>query len=239
MASKSLQRNLEQQNDDSVSVDPTGNVQAASTASGEDNVVGLQQITPAPTPSGSCGSPPLQDAQPQQQQHPQKQTTEGEQQRLLQQQTWNKQLTRQTRLENQQEELHDQQQQLVHELQLQQDEKLLEGLRELQDQQQKLVQQHAEQQQLFVQQAEELQQLRSWAPRRETPEKPRCNQEEQTSCPAEPTDTEINPEQEPLGGSGPPARTGSCESSQTPAAEENFLTPVEEGCADDEDYTCV
>lgn len=240
--SKCLQCNLMQQNEDFVSVGTSaGNVQVASTAPAEDGLV-TPPVSPSPTASGTCGSPQHQDAQPQQD-DPHKTTTDGEQKRLLQQQIWEleqsqillrqeEQLTRHTHLEEQQEKLHHQQQELVHKLQLQQDQ-LLENQKELHDQQRQLVQQHAEQHQVFVQQAEELQRLREWAQKRETRETPG------PSCPAETPNTEVNGEQAPLKGSGPPAQTGSSESRQTPTAVEDFLSPVEDQRSDDDGYTCI
>lgn len=243
--SKCLQCNLVQQNEDFVSVGTSaGNAHAASTAPAEDGPV-TPPVSPSPTASGTCGSPQHQDAQPQQDDQ-QKTTTEGEQKRLLQQQIWelqqsqfllrqDEQLTRQTHLEEQQEKLHHQQQELVHKLQLQQ-EQLLENQKELHDQQRQLVQQHAEQQQIFVQQAEELQQLREWAQKRETLETPGNNRDHQTS--AETPNIEVNGEQAPLKGSGPPAQTGSSESRQIPTAAE-FLSPVADDRTDDDGYTCI
>lgn len=243
-ASKCLQCNLVQQNEDSVSVGTTAeNVQVASTAPADENLV-TPPVSPSPATSGNCGSPQQQEAQPQQ--APQKTTTEGEQQRLLQQQTLElqqsqfllrqeEQLTRQTHLEEQQEQLHHEQQQLVRKLQLQQDQ-LLENQRELHEQQRQLVLQHADQQQLFVQQAEELNQLREWAQKRETFEKHGDNGDHQTSCPALTPNTEANGEQAPLSSSGPPAHPGSSESRQTPTLED-FLSPVAR--TDDDEYTCI
>lgn len=243
--SKCLQCNLVQQNEDFVSVGTSaGNVHAASTAPAEDGPV-TPPVSSSPTASGTCDSPQHQDEQPQQDDQ-QKTTTEGEQKRLLQQQIWelqqsqfllrqDEQLTRQTHLEEQQEKLHHQQQELVHKLQLQQDH-LLENQKELHDQQRQLVQQHAEQQQIFVQQAGELQQLREWAQKRETLETPGNNRDHQTS--AETPNIEVNGEQAPLKGSGPPAQTGSPESRQTPTAAE-FLSPVADDRTDDDGYTCI
>lgn len=244
-APECVQCNIPQQKGGSDAADDAVGNFPVDVAVGTDEGPSIPQVSSSTGSSTSYFNRENQESQPQTQLQGSPATL-SEQQLLLQQRAMESQqsqfldrqaehLKRQVQLEQQQQELHQQQQQFIHQLQVQQAE-LAREQAEVREHQQQLKKQH-EEQQLLTQPSEGMQLLGAGVTQNVDDAAP--GREKRQLLPnGEESGTASNHEVL-LGDAEPPTRRTSFEGSGNIATPQPYLSPVDEGHAAEDEYTCI